>query len=426
MARRLNLLSPKFIEAIDKPGRYADGGGLYLQVTASKNGGVTKSWLFRFMRRHVSRTGNPLSREMGLGPLSTNKRDGFITAKEARDRAYQARESLKAGIDPLDARKALRTAERLEGAKAMTFSQCAAEYIKGHQAGWKGQKHVKLWKGSLARYVEPLIGALPVAAVDTGLVLKVLRPIWETKTKTAVDTRSRVELILDWAKIHGYRDGENPARWKGHLDHALAKPSKIAKVAHLAAMPYDELPGFMGELRQQEGMAAAALEWSILAAARTDDTLGLPWSEVDTEKKVWTVPAARMKAEADHRVPLSDRMLEILGKLDRGTAFVFSGKPNKGLAHEAMLKVAKAIRPGVTVHGFRSTFKDWTSEQTAYPNEVSEMALAHKIPGKVEGAYRRGDLFEKRRRLMADWANYCASSSRGPAVVNVVAMRGPQ
>jgi integrase len=426
MARRLNLLSPKFIETIGKPGRYADGGGLYLQVTASKNGGVTKSWLFRFMRRHVSRTGKPLSREMGLGPLSIHKRDGFISAKEARDRAYQARESLKAGIDPLDARRVLRTTERLEGARAMTFSQCAAEYIKGHQAGWKGQKHVKLWKGSLARYVEPLIGALPVAAIDTGLVLKVLRPIWETKTKTAADTRSRIELILDWAKIHGYRDGENPARWKGHLDHALPKPARIAKVTHLAAMPYDELPGFMGELHQQEGMAAAALEWTILAAARTDDTLGFPWSEVDTEKKVWTVPAARMKAEADHRVPLSDRMLEILGKLDRETVFVFSGKPNKGLAHEAMLKVLKAIRPGVTVHGFRSTFKDWASEQTAYPNEVSEMALAHKIPGKVEGAYRRGDLFEKRRRLMADWANYCASSSRGPAVVNVVAMRGPQ
>jgi integrase len=426
MARRLNLLSPKFIETIEKPGRYADGGGLYLQVTAGKNGGITKSWLFRFMRGHVSRTGKPLSREMGLGPLSTNKRDGYITIKEARDRAYSARESLKIGVDPLVAKIALRTAERLEGAKAMTFSQCAAEYIKGHQAGWKGQKHVKLWKGSLARYVEPVIGALPVAAIDTGLVLKVLRPIWETKTKTAVDTRSRIELILDWAKIHGYRDGENPARWKGHLDHALPKPSKIAKVTHLAAVPYDQLPGFMGELLQQEGTTAAiALEWTILAAARTDDTLGFTWPEIDTEKKVWTIPAARMKAAADHRVPLTDRMLEILGTLDRSAAFVFSGlNPKKKLPHEAMLKVLKAIRPGVTVHGFRSSFKDWASEQTGYANEVSEMALAHKIPGKVEGAYRRGDLFEKRRRLMADWANYCASSSRDPAVVNVVAMRG--
>src|ERR1019366_2974557 len=282
MARRLNLLSPKFIETIEKPGRYADGAGLYLQVTAGINGAVPKWWLFRYMRAHLSRTGKPTSREMGLGALSTNKRDGFITTKEARDRAYGARESLKVGIDPLDAKKALRAAERLEGAKAMTFSQCATEYIKGHQAGWKGQNHVKLWKGSLAKYAEPLIGALPVAAVDTGLVLKVLRPIWETKTKTAVDVRSRIELILDWAKIHGYRDGENPARWKGHLDHALPKPSKIAKVTHLAAVPYDQLPAFMGELLQQEGTTAAiALEWTILAAARTDDTLGFAWPEID-------------------------------------------------------------------------------------------------------------------------------------------------
>jgi integrase len=412
MARRLNLLSPKFIETIQKPGRYADGGGLYLQVSAGKNGGVTKSWLFRYMRGHVSRTGKSISREMGLGPLSTNKRDGFITTREARDRAFRARESLKVGVDPLDARKALRTAERLEGAKAMTFSQCAAEYIKGHQAGWKGDKHVKLWKGSLGRYVEPLIGALPVASIDTGLVLKVLRPIWETKTKTAVDIRNRIELILNWAKIHGYRDGENPARWKGHLDNALPKPSKIAKVTHLAAMPYDEIPSFMGNLRAEKGNAPAALEWTILAAARTDDTLGLTWPEIDTEKKVWTIPAERMKAAADHRVPLSDRMLEILRKMDRSTVFVFSGmNPQKKLPHEAMLKVLKAIRPGVTVHGFRSTFKDWASEQTAYPNEVSEMALAHTVGDKVENAYRRTDLFEKRRRLMNDWAAHCDRGS---------------
>src|ERR1700682_2336973 len=333
MARRLNLLSPKFIETIDRPGRFADGGGLYLQVRADKNGGVTKSWLFRYMRGHVSRNGKPLSRELGLGPLSINKRDGYISTKEARDRAYRARESLKAGIDPLDAKRAHRAAERLEGAKAMTFSQCAAEYIKGHQAGWKGQKHVKLWKGSLAKYAEPLIGKLPVASIDAGLVLKVLRPIWETKTKTAVDIRSRIELILSWAKIHGYRDGENPARWKGHLDNALPKPSKIAKVTHLAAMPYDELPRFMIELsQQQEGTAAFALEWTILTAVRSDDTFGFTWPEVDTEKRVWTIPAARMKAEADHRVPLSDRALKILEKLDRKTKFVFSGEnPNKKL-----------------------------------------------------------------------------------------------
>jgi integrase len=406
MARPLNLLSPKFVENASDPGRYSDGGGLYLQVAATKNGGVTKSWLFRYMR------GGTTSREMGLGATSMRKGDGYTTLGGARQKRTQAREMLEAGIDPLEAKRNGKLAQKLDAAKAMTFSQCAAEYIKGHQAGWKGQKHVKLWKGTLAKYAEPRIGGLPIASIDTGLVLKVLRPIWETKTKTAVDIRLRIELILNWAKVHGYRDGENPARWKGHLENALPKPSKIAKVTHLAAMPYDEIPGFMDKLGLKEGTAASALEWTILSAARSDDTLGFIWPEIDTEKKVWTIPAARMKAEADHRVPLSDRMLEILEKLDRETAFVFSGKsPKKKLPHEAMLKVLKGIRPGVTVHGFRSTFKDWASEQTAYPNEVSEMALAHKIPNKVEGAYRRGDLFEKRRQLMVDWERYCGGAA---------------
>jgi integrase len=410
MARRLNLLSPKFVETIEKPGRYADGGGLYLQVAASRNGGVTKSWLFRYMRGHLSRTGNPTSREMGLGPLSTNKRDGFITTKEARDRAYRAREDLKAGIDPIESRQALRTARKLNEARSVTFSQCAAEYIESHKASWKGDKHVKLWKGSLGRYAEPVIGNLPVAAIDTALVLKVLKPIWETKTKTAVDVRLRIELILNWAKTHGYRDGENPARWKGHIKNALPDPSKVAKVKHLAAMPYDELPGFMGKLRAETGTPAAALEWTILTAVRSDNTFAATWSEIDLEKKVWAIPAERMKADSDHRVPLTDRMIEILEKLDRGTTFVFAGQnPKKKLPHEKMLKLLKALRPGLTVHGFRSTFKDWASEQTAYANEVSEMALAHTVGDKVENAYRRTDLFEKRRRLMADWAQYCAS-----------------
>jgi integrase len=410
MARRLNLLSPKFIETIEKPGRFSDGGGLYLQVSAGKNGGVTKSWLFRYMRGHVSRTGKPTSREMGLGPLSTNKRDGFITTKEARDRAYRAREALKAGVDPIDSKQALRAAKMVDEAKAVTFSQCAAEYIDSHKAGWKGEKHVKLWKGSLKRYAEPIFGSLPVAAVDTQLVLKVLKPIWETKTKTAVDTRLRIELILNWAKTHGYRDGENPARWRGHIENALPDPSKISKVKHLPAMPYDELPGFMGKLRAETGTSSAALEWTILTAVRSDNTFAATWPEIDFEKKVWVIPSARMKADADHRVPLTDRLVEILAKMDSNTTFIFSGEnPKKKLPHEKMLKVLKALRPGLTVHGFRSTFKDWASEQTAYANEVSEMALAHTVGDKVENAYRRTDLFEKRRRLMEDWAAYCAS-----------------
>jgi integrase len=358
MARQLNLLSPKFVENTTEPGRYSDGGGLYLQVTAAKSGGVTKSWLFRFMR------GGTTSREMGLGATSMRKGDGYTTLSGARQKRTQAREMLEAGVDPLEAKRNGKLAQKLDAAKAMTFSQCAAEYIKGHQAGWKGQKHVKLWKGTLANYAEPRIGGLPISSIDTGLVLKVLRPIWETKTKTAVDIRLRIELILDWAKVHGYRDGENPARWKGHLDNALPKPAKIAKVTHLAAMPYDEVPAFMGELRRQSTRAAVALEWTILSVARTDETLGAPWSEIDVDRKVWTVPADRMKVPADHRVPLTDRMIEIFEKLPRGTTFVFSGQdPKKKLPHEAMLKTLKAIRPSTTVHGFRSTFRDWAAEQ---------------------------------------------------------------
>ncbi|WP_342728865.1 integrase arm-type DNA-binding domain-containing protein [Bradyrhizobium sp. B097] len=410
MARLLNRLSPKFIENIDKPGRYADGGGLYLQVAPSKDGGVTKAWLFRYMRGHTSRAGKPTSREMGLGPLSTSKRDGFITTKEARDRAYGARESLKAGIDPLETKRALRLAKRIQEAKAVTFSQCAAEYIEAHKAGWKGEKHTKLWKGSLKRYVEPVFGALPVASVDTALVLKALKPIWGTKTQSAAKLRMRIELIINWATTHGYREGENPARWRGHLKNVLPDPGKVAKVTHLPAMPYAELPAFMAELRQDETVAARALEWTILSAVRSDNTFGLTWEagEVDAAKKCWTIPAERMKADADHRVPLTDRMLEILSGLSRDTKYVFSGEnPKKKLPHEKMLKALKAIRPGLTVHGFRSTFKDWASEQTAYANEVSEMALAHAVGDKVENAYRRTDLFDKRRLLMEDWATYC-------------------
>jgi integrase len=414
MARRLNLLSPKFIENIDKPGRYADGGGLYLQVASSRNGGVTKAWLFRYMRGHRSRNGKPTSREMGLGPLSTNKRDGFITTKEARDRAYRAREALKAGIDPIDAKQAVRAARMVDEAKLVTFAQCTAEYIESHKAEWKGEKHVKLWKGSLKRYAEPIIGGLPVAAVDTALVLKVLKPIWETKTKTAVDIRIRIELILNWAKTHGYRDGENPARWRGHIENALPDPSKITKVKHLAAMPYDELSGFMAKLRATTGTPAAALEWTILTAVRSDNTFAATWPEIDVEKKVWTIPAARMKADSDHRVPLTGRMIEILKKMDRHTTFVFSGlNPKKKLPHEKMLKVLKALRPGLTVHGFRTTLRTWGAEKTNFAREILEKALAHTVGDETERAYNRGDLFEKRRRLMEAWTAYCESACHG-------------
>jgi integrase len=401
--RELNKLSAKFVETVSKPGRYADGGGLYLQVSKGTSG-VTKSWLFRYMH------GGSTSRAMGLGAVSTRHGDGYTTLIKARQKRTKAREMLESGIDPLQSKRAGQTAEKLEKARSVTFAQCAEQYIDGHEAGWKGKKHGRDWRGTLTKYVYPEIGALPVAAIDTALVLKVLKPIWETKTKTAVDVRSRIELVLNWAKIHGYRDGENPARWKGHLDNALPKPSKVTKVKHHPAMPYAALPGFLAELRNRTAIGAGPLEWTILAASRSDETLGAEWSEIDFEKRVWTIPAPRMKADADHRVPLTDRMMEILKGQPHDGKFIFPGQHrSKKISGASMWYLLRGIRlSSETVHGFRSSFRDWAAEQTAYPSDVIEMALAHKIANKVEAAYRRGDLFEKRRQLMADWAVFCA------------------
>jgi integrase len=405
MVRQLNRLSAKFVDTVAEPGRYADGGGLYLQVSQGRHG-VTKSWLFRYQR------GGTTSREMGLGAFSTNKRDGLISTKEARDRAFAARQNLKVGIDPLEAKHSQRAATQLDRARARaTFAECAGQYITGHEAAWKGKKHGKQWRSSLASYVYPLIGGLPVASIDTMLVLKVLKPIWETKTRTAVNIRSRIELVLDWAKIHGQRDGENRARWKGHLDNALPKPSKVTKVKHYEAMPYGELPGFMRELQTKTAVGARALEWTVLAASRSDETRGALWSEIDIEKRIWTIPASRMKVDADHRVPLTERMLEILSSQPHNGALVFPGQGgSKKLSISSMWYLLRSIRSSSeTVHGFRSSFRDWAAEQTSYPSDVIEMALAHTITNKVEAAYRRSDLFEKRRGLMADWAAYCTS-----------------
>jgi integrase len=308
-----------------------------------------------------------------------------------------------------------KVAARLDRARAVTFVQCAEQYIDGHEAGWKGKKHGRDWRGTLTRYVYPEIGGLPVAAIDTALVLKVLKPIWETKTKTAVDVRSRIELVLNWAKIHGYRDGENPARWKGHLDNALPKPSKVSKVKHHPAMPYTEVPGFIRELRTKTAVGARALEWTILAAVRSEEALGAERCEIDVEKRIWTIPAARMKADADHRVPLTDRMIDILKSLPRNGEFVFPGHNlSKRASGAVMWHLLRSIRSSSeTVHGFRSSFRDWAAEQTPYPSDVIEMALAHTIANKVEAAYRRGDLFEKRRALMRDWAAYCSVGGGG-------------
>jgi integrase len=378
-----------------KTGRYGDGQGLYLQVT---NAGV-KSWLLRFEH-------NGRERWMGLGPLHT------ISLKEARDRARKARQQLLDGIDPLDARKAERAAQALEAARALTFDEATRQYFDQHERKWRNAKHRQQFLNTLATYAFPKIGRLSVAAIDTGLVLKCLEPIWHEKTETANRVRSRIESVLDWATVRGYRHGDNPARWKGHLDNVLPARGQIQKINHHAALPYADLPAFMTALKQREGVAARALEFTILTAARTGEVIGATWDEIDLTAKVWTVPAGRIKGGREHRVPLSDRAVAILKSLpceDRNK-FVFIGPRTGGLSNMAMASVLDRMGCGdVTVHGFRSTFRDWAAESTGYPNHVVEMALAHVIGDKVEAAYRRGDLFDKRRKLMGDWAKFCAT-----------------
>lgn len=380
-----------------KPGRYGDGHGLYLQVSSS---GV-KSWLLRYER---------LGRErwMGLGPLHT------VSLKDARDRAQRARRQLLDGIDPLDARKAERAAQALEAARSLTFEQAAQQYFDAHERQWRNAKHRQQFLNTLKTYAYPRIGKLAVAAIDTGLVLNCIEPIWQSKTETASRTRARIEAILDWATVRGFRKGDNPARWKGHLDNVLPARGQLKKAIHHAALNYAELPAFMTALREREGVAARALEITILNAARTGEVIGATWEEVDLVAKTWTVPADRIKGGKEHKVPLSDLAVEILKALPRedGNSFVFIGPQRRGLSNMAMSSVlARMNYTGITVHGFRSTFRDWAAERTGHPNHVVEMALAHVVGNKVEAAYRRGDLLEKRRRLMADWARYCGSKA---------------
>ena len=389
-----------------KPGRYADGGGLYLQVSRSG----TRAWIFRFMR-------NGAARHMGLGPL----RD--VSLAEARTKAGECRKLLLSGADPIEQRRAMRLKAKFDTPDTMTFKQCAERHIDAHEAGWKNAKHRAQWKSTLATYAYPAIGALSVAAIDTALVLKTIEPIWGTKPETAGRLRGRIEAVLDWARARGFRHGENPARWRGHLDKLLPARRKIARVKHHAALPFAEIPAFMSELRARAGISARALEFAILTATRTSETVNARWSEIDTTAKLWTIPAERMKAGREHRVPLSARSLQIIEGLPREGDFVFIGAyAGRPLSNMSLLSTLRRTGRGdLTTHGFRSTFRDWCAERTAYARDVAEMALAHAIKDQTEGAYRRGDLFEKRRRLMSDWAKYC---DLAPVNANVVALRG--
>jgi integrase len=384
MRRQGNKLTALEVKKDLKPGLYGDGHGLYLQVSSFD----TKAWVFRF-----TIDGHP--RKMGLGPLHT------VSLAEARKRAAEARLKAHDGIDPIKDKQAQRASKRLSAAKAITFKQAAAAYVEANRAAWKNAKHAKQWASTFGA-TTAAINDLAISAIDTGLVLSVLEPIWTKKPETAVRVRGRIEAVLDWAKVRGFRDGENPARWRGHLDHILPKKSRIASVEHLDALPYISVSAFMAELRAKEGIAARALEFAILTAARSGEILDAQWDEIDIDAKLWTVPANRMKAKKEHRVPLSDRAAEILKGLPRADARVFVR-----LGRDGLLECLRQLRDEGTVHGFRSTFRDWAAETTAYPNELLEIALAHTIGNKAEAAYRRGDMMEKRRRLMADWAAYC-------------------
>ena len=406
MARRLNRLTAVEVRGIGQRGMYHDGGGLYLQVST----GGAKSWIFRF-------TLDGRAREMGLGPIHA------IPLVEARKRAAECRRMRLDGIDPIEARSAHRGWKKLEAAKAMTFDTCAAAYIEAHKASWKNGKHRDQWRNTLTNYAGPAFGSLPVQSIDVGLVMRALEPIWHTKPETASRLRGRIEAVLDWATVRNYRNGENPARWRGHLDKLLPARAKIRKVEHHPALPYDAIADFTAALRGQEGIAAPALEFLILTSARTGEIIGAGWDEVDLEDKIWVVPGARMKAGREHRVPLSAAALAIIKKMKeiRQSDFVFpGGKKGKPLSNMAMLALLKRMgRDDLTAHGFRSTFRDWAAERTNFPREVVEMALAHTIESKVEAAYRRGDLFQKRRQLMEAWSRFCTTDRSRTLVVPI-------
>jgi integrase len=403
---RTGKLSAVEVSKAKGPGVLHDGGGLYLRVSATG----AKSWVFRFQL-------DGKRRDMGLGPFPD------ISLADARGKAAEHRKVRHEGIDPLDAKVAQRQAQQVSVAKGRTFRECAVEFMEKNRAGWRNAKHRQQWENTLATYVYPTLGELPVSAIDAGLVVQVLDPIWAEKPETASRVRGRIEAVLDAATVRGFRQGPNPAQWKGNLAHVLPARAKVRKVEHHAALPIDDIPEFLGALRGRQGMAARALEFAILTAARTGEVLGARWGEIDLDGKIWTVPAGRMKAGREHRVPLSEAALTVLGAV-RPLALMRDGAPDPTapvfpgprralpLSNMVLLMLLRRMKRGdLTAHGFRSTFSDWAAERTGFPREVVEMALAHAVENKVEAAYRRGDLFEKRRQLAEAWARFCTAPS---------------
>jgi integrase len=353
---------------------------------------------------------------MGLG------RYPEVSLATARVRTFESRQLLAEGIDPIERRVAARAAQRVEDAKTINFDDCARKYIDAHESGWRNAKHRQQWISTLKVYASPVFGKLPAAVIDTGLVMRVLEPLWNEKPVTASRIRGRIESVLDWAKVRGYRTGENPARWRGHLDHLLPITSKVKTVKHYAALPYAEIGALIHDLGEQASVTARALEFLILTASRVAETLNVTWDEIDLDARMWVVPAGRMKAGREHRVPLSDAAIAVLERMQaiRGGDYVFpGGRKGRPLSQQSLIDLLRRLDKDVTSHGFRSSFRDWAAERTNFPREIAEISLAHAVGTAVERAYARSDLFEKRRRLMEDWAAYCAAPEPIGDVVSI-------
>ena len=395
MPRKAAELPPLSINRLKEPGLWAVGGvaGLYLHVNARG----ARSWILRVV------VGDK-RRDMGLGGYPD------IGVADARQKAREARLKIEQGVDPILLRKQAKSELMALQATDKTFEQAAGEYIKIHADSWSNGKHRKQWESTLAAYAFPVVGKLSLRHIRQEHILKILEPIWTTKTETATRVRGRMESILDWAKVKGLRSGENPAAWKGHLDHMLPAPTRLKKIEHLTAVPVREMPGFMVKLRQAAGIAAQALEFLILTAARSGEVRGITWEEVSLDDALWIVPAERMKMKKEHRVPLSNRAVDILKSQPRidGNPLVFPAPRGSQMSDATMSAVLKRMNVDATVHGFRSSFRDWCGDYTNYPRDLAEQCLAHGADDPVEAAYRRGDALERRREIMNEWSKFVA------------------